>query len=87
MTPVNRSLRQMIEGNGVTIMALPFFKSRAGAGMRRSTLRSMMQMDSALLSDIGLTRYDIAEALRHDGTAAGRLLDARRSARALEWLR
>ena len=36
-------------------MALFSFKSRV-AGMRRSTLRSMMQMDSSLLSDMGLTR-------------------------------
>lgn len=68
-------------------MALFSFKSRFGAGMRRSTLRSMMQMDASLLSDMGLTRYDIAEALRHDGIAAGQLLDARRNARATQWLR
>lgn len=68
-------------------MALFSFKSRAGAGMRRSTLRSMMQMDEALLSDMGLTRYDIAEALRHGGAAAGEFLDARRNGRAIQWLR
>lgn len=68
-------------------MALFFSKSRAGAGMRRSTLRSMLSMDAALLSDMGLTRYDIAEALRHGGGAAGQFLDARRNARASEWLR
>ncbi len=66
-------------------MALFSFKSRVG--MRRSTLRSMMQMDAALLSDMGLTRHDIAEALRHGGVAAGELLDARRNARAAQWLR
>lgn len=55
--------------------------------MRRSTLRSMMQMDASLLSDMGLTRYDIAEALRQGGSSAGELLDARRNARATEWLR
>lgn len=68
-------------------MALFSFKSRSGAGMRRSTLRSMMQMDDALLSDMGLTRYDIAEALRQSGPAAGEFLDARRNARAAQWLR
>ena len=67
-------------------MALFSFKSRV-AGMCRSTLRSMMQMDSSLLSDMGLTRYDIAEALRSNGAAAGQLLDARRNSRAMEWLR
>lgn len=67
-------------------MALFSFKSRSGAGMRRSTLRSMMQMDASLLSDMGLTRYDIAEALRHGGIAAGQLLDARRNTRATQWL-
>ncbi|WP_338607579.1 DUF1127 domain-containing protein [Pelagibacterium nitratireducens] len=67
-------------------MALFNFKSRSGAGMRRSTLRSMMQMDASLLSDMGLTRYDIAEAMRHGGAAAGQLLDARRNARAAQWL-
>ena len=68
-------------------MALFSFKSRLGAGMRRSTLRSMMQMDASLLSDMGLTRYDIAEAMRQNGVAAGQLLDARRNARAAQWLR
>ncbi|HWJ89194.1 MAG TPA: hypothetical protein VNS12_14100 [Pelagibacterium sp.] len=68
-------------------MSLFSFKSRFGAGMRRSTLRSMMKMDAALLSDMGLTRYDIAEAMRQDGVAAGQLLEARRNARASEWLR
>lgn len=68
-------------------MALFSFKSRSGAGMRRSTLRSMMQMDATMLNDMGLTRYDIAEALRHDGVTAGQLLDARRNARAAQWLR
>jgi len=68
-------------------MALFSFKSRSGAGMRRSTLRSMMQMDAIMLNDMGLTRSDIAEALRHDGLAASQLLDARRNARANQWLR
>ena len=67
-------------------MALFSFKSRS-SGMRRSTLRSMMQMDATMLNDMGLTRYDIAEALRQDGIAAGQLLDARRNARAAQWLR
>lgn len=64
-----------------------FFSRFRSAGMRRSTLRSMLQMDAALLSDMGLTKYDIAEALRQGGGAAGDLLDARRNARAAEWLR
>lgn len=68
-------------------MALFSFMSRPGARMRRSTLRSMMQMDTALLNDMGLTRYDIAEAMRQDGSTAGAFLDARRNARAREWLR
>lgn len=68
-------------------MALFNFKSRLGAGMRRSTLRSMMQMDASILSDMGLTRYDIVEAMRYGGIAAGQLLDARRNARSAEWLR
>lgn len=68
-------------------MALFNFKSRLGAGMRRSTLRSMMQMDASILSDMGLTRYDIVEAMRYGGIAADQLLDARRNARSAEWLR
>lgn len=67
-------------------MALFSFKSAGGSRMRRSTLRTLMKMDSALLSDMGLTRFDIADALRH-GAAAGELLEARRNARATEWLR
>ena len=61
-------------------------KFRSGAGMRRSTLRAMMQMDATLLSDMGLTRYDVAEALR-SGASAGDLLNERRNARATAWLR
>lgn len=67
-------------------MALFFSKARSGAGMRRSTLRAMLQMDAARLSDMGLTRFDIAEALRH-GDNASEILDARRNERATEWLR
>ncbi|WP_404405946.1 hypothetical protein [Pelagibacterium halotolerans] len=55
--------------------------------MRRSTLVSMMRMDAAQLGDMGLTHHDVAEALRHPGVAAGAFLDARRNARAAEWLR
>lgn len=64
-----------------------FASFRNGAGMRRSTLRAMMQMDPARLSDMGLTRYDIAEAMRQSGTTAGDFLTERRNARASEWLR
>ncbi|WP_196259518.1 DUF1127 domain-containing protein [Pelagibacterium limicola] len=67
-------------------MAHFFPWARKGAGMRRSTLRELLNMDPALLSDIGLSRYDIADALQ-SGSNAGRLLAARRSARATEWLR
>lgn len=67
-------------------MAWFFGRSRKGTGMRRSTLRAMMQMEDARLSDLGLTRYDIAEALRQGGSA-GALLEARRAARATQWLR
>lgn len=54
--------------------------------MRRSTLRQLFNMDAAQLNDMGLTHYDIAEALRSGGTA-GELLAARRDARAQSWLR
>ncbi|SDG40499.1 hypothetical protein [Pelagibacterium luteolum] len=64
-----------------------FFSRFRSVGMRRSTLRSMLQMDASLLSDMGLTKYDISEALRQGGSAAGDFLDARRNARASEWLR
>ncbi|GGA56284.1 hypothetical protein GCM10011499_28030 [Pelagibacterium lentulum] len=67
-------------------MAFLFGRSWGGK-MRRSTLRDMMQMDSARLNDLGLTHFDIAEAMRHGGNAAGQILDARRSQRAAEWLR
>lgn len=67
-------------------MAFFFNKARSGAGMRRSTLRALLNMDSARLSDMGLTRFDIAEALRN-GANAGQILDARRNERAAEWLR
>ncbi|WP_116653094.1 DUF1127 domain-containing protein [Pelagibacterium sediminicola] len=67
-------------------MSSIFNWARKGNGMRRSTLRALFNMDPAQLSDMGLTRYDIAEALR-SGANAGEVLDARRSARASEWLR
>lgn len=67
-------------------MASFFNWSRKTNGMRRSTLRALMNMDSTQLSDIGLTRYDIAEALR-SGVNAGELLAARRDSRAANWLR
>ena len=60
--------------------------NRKGAGMRRSTLRQLFNMDSAQLNDMGLTRYDVVEALRSGGSA-GQLLTARRDARATAWLR
>jgi uncharacterized protein YjiS (DUF1127 family) len=67
-------------------MARFFNFTRKSAGMRRSTLLEMFNMDSSRLSDMGLTRYDIAEALR-GGADAGQLLAARRDARASSWLR
>ncbi len=66
-------------------MALFFNWSRKGAGMRRSTLRELFNMDAARLSDLGITRYDIAEAVRSGN--AGEFLAARRSARASSWMR
>lgn len=60
--------------------------ARKGNGMRRSTLRALFNMDSTQLSDMGLTRYDVAEALRNGGEA-GQFLTARRNARATAWLR
>lgn len=66
-------------------MALFFSKARRGAGNHRTALRQLMEMDAARLNDIGLTHFDVMDALRH-GASAG-LLDQRRNARALEWLR
>ena len=66
-------------------MANFFHWNRKDAGMRRSTLRQLFSMDSTQLSDMGLTRYDIADALR--SSDAGQLLAARRDARASAWLR
>ncbi len=67
-------------------MALFFSKSRsANTRMSRATLRSMLDLDSAILADIGLTRADIAEALYQGGSSAGRMLEARRAERAGAW--
>jgi hypothetical protein len=63
-----------------------FFNWNRKGAMRRSTLRQLFNMDAAQLNDMGLTHYDIAEALRSGGTA-GELLAARRDARAQSWLR
>lgn len=64
-----------------------FFSKFTRGGMRRSTLASLYNMDATQLNDLGLTRHDIADAMRQGGAAAGQLLDARRSQRANEWLR
>jgi hypothetical protein len=66
---------------------MPFFSKKARSGMRRSTLVSMLNMDQARLSDLGLSRHDIVEAMRHNGNVAGQILDARRNERAANWLR
>lgn len=63
-----------------------FFSWNRKGVMRRSALRQLFNMDATQLNDLGLTRFDIAEAMRSGGTA-GELLAARRDARAQAWLR
>lgn len=65
---------------------MAFFFNRARGRMSRSSLQTLMGLDPRQLSDMGLTRYDIAEAMRNSSAAAD-LLSARRHERALSWLR
>jgi len=71
-------------GVGAFTMAL-FFK-RARGRMSRASLHTLMGLDPRQLSDIGLTRHDVADAMRQSSIAAD-LLSARRHERALSWLR
>ena len=65
---------------------MAFFFNRARGRMSRSSLHTLMGLDPRQLSDIGLTRHDVADAMRQSGIAAD-LLSARRHERALSWLR
>lgn len=63
-----------------------FFKGRS-AGVGRSTLRALLELDDRRLNDLGLTRFDLVEALRRGRFQAAEMLDARRNERAANWLR
>ncbi|WP_127144777.1 DUF1127 domain-containing protein [Pelagibacterium montanilacus] len=63
-----------------------FTRFRRNGGVGRGSLRALMTLDAARLSDLGLTRFDIADALREGGNAAD-VLSARRAQRATDWLR
>lgn len=51
---------------------------------RRASLRALFALDDRRLSDMGLTRFDLADARRMASTA---LLNERRNERAGFWLR
>lgn len=52
-----------------------------GTSTKRGSLRALLDMDEVRLTDLGLTRLDVLEAMRH-GNRAGSQLSARRAARA-----
>lgn len=53
---------------------------------RGATLRALSALDDCQLSDLGLNRYDLADA-RRKGEAVSTLLAERRNERAGFWLR
>lgn len=54
---------------------------------RRSSYNALSDLDDRRLSDLGLNRYDLREALQMNTANAGIFLATRRNERAESWLR
>jgi uncharacterized protein YjiS (DUF1127 family) len=52
------------------------------ARTRRTTLSALLELDHSRLGDLGIDRQDVVDAMRLNGTAAGRKLTAARAASA-----
>lgn len=53
---------------------------------KRAALSGLLDLDSALLKDLGIERHDVFEALRHPQTDAGATLTTRRAEASRNWL-
>ncbi len=52
---------------------------------RRSALQNLLELDAALLDDLGISRADVFDAMRHPPRSAGEALAACRALRARHW--
>jgi uncharacterized protein YjiS (DUF1127 family) len=52
---------------------------------QRVALAALLDFDEAMLDDLGVSRQDIAEAIRHPNGDAGTHLHSRRASRAKAW--
>ena len=52
---------------------------------RRSALQNLLELDAALLDDLGISRADVFDAMRHPPRSTGEVLAARRAIRARHW--
>ena len=53
---------------------------------RRVALSTLLEMDAAMLDDLGIDRQDVVEALRDPTVDAGRTLSAKRARSSRDWL-
>lgn len=56
------------------------------ARAQRTALQNLLELDAALLDDLGINRHDVAEAMRNPPRSAGEALAARRALNARNWL-
>lgn len=61
-----------------------FFAKRNADRAKRRTLGNLLELDDALLADIGVTRNDLYDAMH--SPRAGQTLNQRRAAAARNWL-
>ncbi|MET3900499.1 uncharacterized protein YjiS (DUF1127 family) [Devosia sp. UYZn731] len=52
------------------------------ARTRRTALAALLELDHSRLGDLGIDRQDVVDAMRLNGTAAGRKLTAARAVKA-----
>jgi uncharacterized protein YjiS (DUF1127 family) len=72
--------------NPVTGLFRWLAKARAERAQRLA-LANLLELDAALLDDLGIDRQDVIEAMHNDSPGtAGRTLSARRAASARNWL-
>lgn len=53
---------------------------------RRVALSRLLELDAAMLDDLGIERQDVVEALRHPDARVGHALAAKRARASYDWL-
>lgn len=53
---------------------------------RRIALSRLLELDAAMLDDLGIDRQDVIEALRDPGVGVGQVLAAKRARSSYDWL-